>query len=828
MCEASLGKSLAEGVVNLNAKNLHTLSRSAKKMKLKQNAGRVGARQPAVPRSSWPEWVLNHLLLLVFLSLGFATMGHGGIVGPLMIPLAMVVAVWAGLRLRGFGALSVSVIVLCFVVYAWVARLGVFATGGHSEHCLFALGLVAIFSAVAWMSALVAGDHLCSVQIAGGREGLLHTVLDSLPIGVWLRASSGETVFVNERWASYSLMSVSEIMASASTEAPVDLGESWQAAWQALLRSDDNKAHSQRVDLTDDTGKQCCMTLLTQKVYIDDAWGIGSLSLLVDEAALRLYEQRIQSSEHCLRMALDKVDLAFWEQDLIEQQIIRDANWYRILDVVQSDVADERQEWQGRIHPDDYQRVMGAYRAFLANFSKPLEMDYRIRKGAGEYIWVQERVVALERSATGGLKRMVGTMLDISARKRVEIDLLHARDRAEAANRAKGQFIATVSHEIRTPLNAIIGLSSLLSESDLDEDQLDLSKTIYTSGNSLLHLVNDVLDFSKIDAGRLALEVQEFPLRDCFEECIKLFKPRAVERGVGLDLIWDAALPEFAMGDMERLRQVVHNLLSNALKFTEQGQVQLAVEPVVLEQLPAERLPDPLQPIGYLDQWDHDYLQVSVRDTGIGIPGDRQQELFEAFNQIDASTTRKYGGTGLGLAICQRLVQAMGGKIWVESDGGSGSVFGFVVRTKLIREDFPPSACGSTSRIEPIARQYPCDLLIVGDGVEAESLLLACRDLGYAPHHAPDYDLSADAFQRRRYDLVFVLLSDEVEALKLSQQLSGASRRQRPSTLVGVVAEGHAVSNQRCKLAGIQRLIEGPLSPEVIRDVLLDVLCVSD
>ena len=185
----------------------------------------------------------------------------------------------------------------------------------------------------------------------------------------------------------------------------------------------------------------------------------------------------------------------------------------------------------------------------------------------------------------------MGTMQDISARKRIEIDLKQAKDRAEAGNRAKGHFIATISHEIRTPLNAIIGLSSFLNESELDEEQLDLSQTIYSSGKSLLFLVNDILDFSKIEAGRLDLEMQEFPLHLCFEDCVKLFKIRAAELNVTLRLTLDPALTEFALGDMERLRQIVQNLLANALKFTDAGEVGIAVRPVKLSELPVERRP---------------------------------------------------------------------------------------------------------------------------------------------------------------------------------------------------------------------------------------------
>ena len=769
------------------------------------------------------EWGMVFVVFPLFLALVFYSMGYGGALEPLMLPFALMIAIGAGLRLRFAGAVGVSVMLLLVVIYAWLRGVGVFAEGSFWEHLLFAAGLLVLFISATFFCAIVAGYHLRSAEIADEREYLMHRVLDALPIGVWVRSPEGRTIFVNERWASFSSLTATEIMSSGSEEPPVDLGEEWEAARQGLLNSDDGVIRYQHVDLVDNRGRSSSMTLLTLRVYIDDSEGVGTLSLLVDETALRLYEEQIRVSEHRLRMALDTVEMGFWEQDLSTREIYRDANWYRILGVDIEDVLDEKKEWQGRIHPDDRERVLGAYVDFLRDGAKLLEIDYRIRKGAIDYIWVQDRVIVQDRDVVGRPTRMMGTMQDISVRKQIELDLKHAKDRAEAGNQAKGHFIATISHEIRTPLNAIIGLSSFLNESEMTEEQLDLSETIYSSGKSLLFLVNDILDFSKIEAGRLDLEMQEFPLHLCFEDCVKLFKIRAAERNVELQLSLDSSLPEFAVGDMERLRQVVQNLLANALKFTDSGKVEISVRPVKLNELPLERRPDELEPIGYLDQIDHDYLEVLVRDSGIGIPEDRQHLLFEAFSQVDASTTRKYGGTGLGLAICKRLVQAMGGQIWLESREGTGAVFGFVVRTKLI-EEVASEPAGAVEQAERIVEQHPCDILVVGGRDETAALLQACRQLGYAPHHAPSYDLSASAFQRRRYNIVFIGMGAEAEGLELSRQICASSGAKRPQAILGVVPEGQSVSKERCKLVGIQRLIEGDQGSATIRGVILDVL----
>jgi signal transduction histidine kinase len=772
------------------------------------------------------EWAVILVLFPVFLILTFHSMGYGGVMEPLMLPFTMAIAVGAGLRFRVAGTLAIAVLLLLVIAFAWGSKLGVYAEGGFGGHLLFSVGLVILFVSITLLSSIVVGYHLRTAEMANVYEHLMHRVLDALPIGVWVRSRDGRTVFINERWASFSPMSVSEIMSSGSQAPPVDLGVEWEAERLELLSSDDASIHYQHIDLVDNRERPCSMTLLTLRVYIDETEGEGTLSLLVDETALRLYEEQVRDSEHRLRMALDTVEMGFWEQDLRSGEIFRDANWSRILEVDTSEVHDERKEWQGRIHPDDRDRVLAAYMGFLGNGEDPLEIDYRIRRGASDYIWVQDRVIVQHRDAAGRASRIMGTMQDISARKRIELDLKQAKDRAEAGNQAKGHFIATISHEIRTPLNAIIGLSSFLNESELDEEQLDLSQTIYASGKSLLLLVNDILDFSKIEAGRLDLETQEFPLQLCFEESVKLFKIRAAERNVALRLTLDPSLTEFAMGDMERLRQIVQNLLANALKFTNVGEVEIAVRPVKLSELPVERRPDELEPVGYLDQVDHDYIEVLVSDTGIGIPKDRQHVLFEAFSQVDASTTRQYGGTGLGLAICKRLVHAMGGKIWLESCEGEGAVFGFVVRTKLIGEatEVLSDTTHTTEQVERIVEEHPCDILVVGDREETASLLLACRQLGYSPHHAPNYDLSADAFQRRSYNIVFIGMGNEAAALELSRQICASTGSKRPQAVLGVVPAEQVVSKERCKLVGMQRLIEGELSSATIREVILDVL----
>jgi signal transduction histidine kinase/CheY-like chemotaxis protein/HPt (histidine-containing phosphotransfer) domain-containing protein len=256
---------------------------------------------------------------------------------------------------------------------------------------------------------------------------------------------------------------------------------------------------------------------------------------------------------------------------------------------------------------------------------------------------------------------------EIIERKRTEEALKVARSVAEDASRAKSEFLATMSHEIRTPLNGVIGMTGLLLDSRLNHEQKEMAEVIRQSGEVLLSVINDILDFSKIEAGKLELEENPFELRECVESTLELLAVRAGDKNIEMVLLMDPVVPEFIVGDVTRLRQVLVNLLSNALKFTEKGEI------VVNVKLSGQK---PQNPDDY-----HEIL-FSVRDTGIGIPADKLGKLFQSFSQVDASTTRKYGGTGLGLAISKHLTEMMGGTIWVESQPGAGSTFYFTLKVK--------------------------------------------------------------------------------------------------------------------------------------------------
>jgi two-component system sensor histidine kinase/response regulator len=324
--------------------------------------------------------------------------------------------------------------------------------------------------------------------------------------------------------------------------------------------------------------------------------------------------------------------------------------------------------------------------------------EYAARAITGEWRHLSEHVVAIDAEHDRGF---VGTITDVSDLKRAHAQLEKLHHAAEAANRAKSEFLANMSHEIRTPLNGVIGMTSLLLDSSLNGDQREMAAIAHSSGESLLAVLNDVLDFSKIEADQMVLERTDFELRAIVDQAVDSIALRAAEKGLEMIVEVDPSLPAWQSGDPTRLRQVILNLLTNAVKFTEKGEIRIAARALNLTTAATK-------------------LRVEVADTGVGLSAKQSGKLFTAFVQADSSTTRRFGGTGLGLSICRRLIELMGGSIGVDSAVGSGSCFWFELPLSPANQPpAPPLPAEFTGINVLVAEDHPECLRIIDNQLSA-------------------------------------------------------------------------------------------------------------
>jgi len=370
-----------------------------------------------------------------------------------------------------------------------------------------------------------------------------------------------------------------------------------------------------------------------------------------------------------------------------------------------------------------------------------------------------------------------------------------ARRIAEEATQKQAEFLATMSHEIRTPMNAVIGMTALLKNTQLTTEQSDCVETIQTSGDHLLCVINDILDYSKIEAGKLEIERVPFCLNECMLGCIRLLSVRAAEKQLTLSYEIKPDTAKVIIGDSTRLKQILVNLLSNGVKFTSRGGVRMQVS--------GEALSDDLYELSF-----------SVQDTGIGIPPDRLGRLFQRFSQVDTSTTRQYGGTGLGLVISQRLAELHGGRMWVESSPGKGSNFCFTIRVKVEKKEEVKVPSPRLSQFDPtFALSYPARILVVEDNpINQKVVGKMLEKLGYTPSFANNGLLALEALRQQSYNLVLMDVEmPEMDGPTASRRIRSDFPLEQQPVIVALTAHAVSCSRDTWLAAGMDDVLTKPI-----------------
>lgn len=577
--------------------------------------------------------------------------------------------------------------------------------------------------------------------------------------------------------------------------------ESHQRAFDKFLRTGQGNAIGKVLDLRSRRkgGEEIVVSLSLSALSLNNEW--HAIGIVRDITSRRQAEEALQQNEEKFRQLAENIREAFWMMDAEGKEMLYVSPAYeQIWGRTCQSLYESPMNWSEAIHPQD--REM-AHRTFLDQLKGEIvDSVYRISTPDGSEKWIRDRAFPI-RDQNGLIVRVAGIAEDITERKRFEDELIQARADADAANLAKSRFLANMSHEIRTPMNGVIGMNQLLLDTVLTAEQRRYVEVAQTSGRTLLALIDDILDLSKIEAGKITLEERSFEPRITIDEVVQILSVQTSQKGLYFESHVSDEIPAKVNGDTHRLRQILTNLCANAIKFTSRGGVTLNV---TADNVSPERVT----------------ARFSITDSGIGIPSDRLPKLFSPFTQVDASTTRKFGGTGLGLAISKQLVEMMGGSIGVDSQAGHGSTFWFTTVFDSVNLELPdqtPARQMESPKLANASGHGERILVAEDNSTNREVIVGQLKKLGYIAETVRNGVEAVEAVRSGTFDLVLMDCEmPEMDGYEATRRIRQGNQKHIP--IVALTANAMSSDKERCIEAGMDDYLAKPVDPPELSCVL--------